>query len=131
MVQESLNDEIKWLEQKLEAKRQELGSVVENKPEKEVLKDVIKETVAMLPPPAVPAVNTPATDADMNEMYLKEEKEHSEFVEDLVRDALTHGIAHAVKMAGALKNPHILDDFHDALADKYYEKLLEARKLKQ
>ncbi|MDP2668360.1 MAG: hypothetical protein Q8P07_00805 [bacterium] len=131
MAQETLNDEIKWLEQKLEAKRQELGGAAENKPEKEAIKDIIKEVALLPPPPSDPVTSAPATDADLNATYLKEEKEHSAFVEDLVKDALTHGIAHAVKMAGALKNPHILDDFHDALADKYYEKLLQARKLKQ
>lgn len=130
MAQETLNDEIKWLEQKLEAKRQELGSAVENKPEKELIKDVIKEVALLPPPPVIPPAPASATSTD-DDKHAEEEKEHSEVVEELVKDALANGIAHAVKMAGALKNPHILDDFHDALADKYYEKLLEARKLKQ
>ena len=44
--------------------------------------------------------------------------------------AFSKGMTQAMKAANALKNPHILDDFHDKLADKYYEKLLEARKIK-
>ncbi|MDO8523103.1 MAG: hypothetical protein Q7S12_02355 [bacterium] len=131
MAQESIADEIKWLEQKLEAKRHELGGAAESKPEKELVKDVIKEVALLPPPPVVPPVLAPTTDDDSDAKHIEEEKEHSVIVEDLVKDALTNGILHAVKMAGAFKNPHILDDFHDTLADKYYEKLLESRKLKQ
>lgn len=129
MAQESLNDEIKWLEQRLEAKRHELGASTEAKPEKELVKDIIKEELAPpqapLPPPA------PLNPGAAGDVEFEEEKEHSVIVDDLVNDALTNGIAHALKMAEALKNPHLLDDFHDTLADKYYDKLLASRKLKQ
>ena len=57
------------------------------------------------------------------------EQEHHEQVEALVDIALAKGIMEAVAVARHLQNPHLLDDFHDALVDEYYEKLLLSREL--
>ena len=126
MFQESLQDEIKWLEGQLEAKKQSL----EGKEGREALKEVIKEAgeMKLLPPP--PSGASLSDDAAQQAAQDLKEKEHKEIVEDLVGIAFTKGIAQALKTANALRNPHLLDEFHDTLADKYYAKLLAARKIK-
>jgi len=130
MVQESVNEEIKWLEERLEAKKQELASGGVEKPEREIVREVIQDvSLEKTPPPAgesAPASN----DAAQKAAYNLKEKEHAHIIEELIGLALAQGLAIAVKTANHLKNPHLLDEFHDALADKYYEKLLAARKLK-
>jgi hypothetical protein len=137
MAQESLNDEIKWLEERLSAKKTELlekeqsaaGGVIESKEEREMARDVIKEAASqnLLP---VPSGSQISDDDAKKAALLLDEKEHDEIVSDLVAIAFSKGMAHAMKAANALKNPHILDEFHDALADKYYQKLLESKKIK-
>lgn len=131
MAQESIHNEIKWLEEKLEAKRQELGSSVEGKAEKELVRDIVKEAATQPASPLSLPPTAPVTNTNNNAASDEEEKEHLVIIEDLIKDALTNGLAHALKKAESLRNPHILDDFHDTLADKYYEKLLESRILKQ
>lgn len=97
--------------------------------EREMVKDVIKEAASqnLLPAPAGAAVSD---DDAKKAVLLLDEKEHEEVVNDLVAMALSKGMAYAMKAANSLRNPHILDEFHDVLADKYYQKLLEARKIK-
>ncbi len=56
-----------------------------------------------------------------------QEKAHEQQIEVLVGVAMAKGIPQAVELARQLNNPHILDDFHDALLDEYYEKLVAAR----
>lgn len=136
MVQESLNQEIKWLEEQLEAKKKALlekerssATPSEGKEEREMVRDVIKEASSqnLLLAPATAAVS----DDDAKKAALAlDEKEHEEVVSELIAMAFSKGMAQAMKAANALKNPHILDEFHDMLADKYYQKLLEARKIK-
>ena len=41
------------------------------------------------------------------------------------------GVIEAVEVAKKLDNPYLLDEFHDALVDKLYDKLVEQGKLKQ
>lgn len=137
MAQENIQNEIRWLEEQLEAKKRALlerepssqTSPAESKEEREMVKDVIKEASSqnLLPVPAVAAVSD---DDAKKAALLLDEKEHEEVVSDLVAIALSKGMAHAMKAANALRNPHVLDEFHDVLADKYYQKLLEARKIK-
>ena len=125
MEQQNLNQEIKWLEEQLEAKKRGL----EGKEEREMVRDVIKEASAQNLLPA-PSGATLSDDDAKKAALLLDEKEHEEVVNDLIVMAFTKGMAQALKAANALKNPHILDEFHDTLADKYYQKLLEARKIK-
>ncbi|MBI2023919.1 hypothetical protein HYT00_00785 [Candidatus Giovannonibacteria bacterium] len=130
MAQEQIHEDIKWLEERLEAKKRELvASGVESKEEREIVKDVIKEvpTATTLPPPARSTISdddAKKTSADL------QEKKHHEIIEGLVNVALSKDLASAFKVARSLNNPHLMDEFHDTLADKYYQKLLDARKLK-
>ena len=135
MAQENIQNEIKWLEEQLEAKKRALSErepssteASEGK-EREMVRDVIEEAFSqnLLPAPAT----TPISDDDAQRAaLLLDEKEHEEVVSDLIAMAFAKGMAQAMKAANALKNPHILDEFHDKLADQYYQKLLEARKIK-
>jgi len=129
MAQESINQEIKWLEEQLEAKKKALLEKGDVKEEKEALKDVIKEASSQNLLPALAGISAFDDDAQKAVLELNE-KEHEAVVTELIAMAFSKGMTQAMKAANALKNPHILDDFHDKLADKYYEKLLEARKIK-
>jgi len=129
MVQELVNEEIKWLEEQLEAKKKELAIGGVEKPEKEMVREVIKD-VAAKKPQLLPTQSVLSDDAAKKAAYNLKEKEHQQIIEGLISLAFAQGLAIAVKAVNHLKNPHLLDEFHDALADKYYEKLLAARKLK-
>ncbi len=63
-------------------------------------------------------------------MATEQEKQHEPEIEALIQIAFEKGIAAAIKAAKAKNNPHFLDDFHDALIDRFYQKLVEAGKLK-
>lgn len=128
MAQEQINQDIKWLEGQLEAKKRELAGA-ETKEEREIIKDVIKEAPqAPIPPPASKA-SLSDDDAKKKAAEL-EEKKHHEIIDELVNIAFAKNLASALKVAESFKNPHIIDEFHDTLADHYYQKLQDARKLK-
>lgn len=63
-------------------------------------------------------------------MVTEQEKQHEQEIEALVQIAFEQGIAAAIETAKAKNNPHLLDDFHDAVIDRFYQKLVEAGKLK-
>lgn len=62
-------------------------------------------------------------------MTTEQEKQHEEEINALVQIAFDKGIAVAIESAKAKNDPHILDDFHDALIDRFYQKLVEAGKI--
>jgi len=130
MAQEQINQDIKWLEGQLEQKKRELaGSGAEVKEEREIIKDVIKESPQAPTPP--PASQASLSDDDAKKRAAElEEKKHHEIIDELVGIAFSKNLASALKVAESFKNPHIIDEFHDTLADYYYQKLLDARKLK-
>lgn len=99
----------------------------EAKPEREMVREIIKGAVTAPTPPTSGAISD---DAAQKAAYDLKEKEHEHIIEELAALAMAKGIISAIKIANALKNSHLLDEFHDTLADKYYEKLLEARKIK-
>jgi sugar-specific transcriptional regulator TrmB len=54
----------------------------------------------------------------------------SEQVGALVSLALEKGLDYAISVAKNLKNPAILDEFHDVIADRYFQILVEKRVIK-
>lgn len=66
----------------------------------------------------------------MKHMTTEQEKQHAPEVEALVQIAFEKGIGAAIEAAKAKNDPHLLDDFHDALIDQFYQRLVEAGKLK-
>ena len=63
-------------------------------------------------------------------MITEQEKQHVPEIEALIQIAFENGIGEAIQAAKAKNDPHLLDDFHDALIDRFYQKLIEAGKLK-
>ena len=136
----SLKEEIQALEVKLAEKKHALeeGGAAEQ-PEKDVFREVLREHIegareeaAPSVPASSPVTPAPATSLSHNLAAKAEadrirEEEHHKQIEALVQIAVTKGIVSAVGVARHLGNPHLLDDFHDALVDEYYEKLTNAR----
>src|SRR3989338_4969211 len=129
MAQEAIHEDIKWLEGQLEAKKRELAGAGAETKELENTKDVIKDAPQAPTPP--PASHASLSDDDTKKRAGElEEKKHHEIRDELVAIAFSKNLASALKVAESFKNPHIIDEFHDTLADQYYQKLQDARKLK-
>ena len=64
-----------------------------------------------------------------NPVELKEPKERQ--IKLLTELAFEKGIPHSVEVAKRLDSPYILDEFHDALVDELYNKLIGEGKLKR
>jgi len=132
-------EEIRALEAKLAEKKREhaaAGGALEGAPheEKEIFREVmgehIAESRAPMPvaqgsvasaPPAGGAA--PSAAADATAAATREQK-----LTALVEYALTHTIEAAVSRAEK-ETPYLIDELHDRLADKYYDKLVQLRKL--
>ena len=128
---ESVQDQIRWLQEQLEAKQKELVKTGEQKHERDVLKEVIQDVSMEKALPGAPQLSTRPSDDDATKQAEElQEKEHEHIVQELVALSLTKGIFVAIAVAKKLKNPHLLDDFHDALGDHYYDKLVQSRKIK-
>ena len=140
----SPEQEIKELEQKLEAKKRELAagaapSAEGVTPEKEVFREVMREHVESAKPAApseepalIPQLSvTHAPPAALQQKVDDDEKKkkHEEELQALVTYAFAHTIQSAVEKARA-ESPYLLDALHDRLADEYYEKMVAMRKLK-
>lgn len=119
--------EIKELEAKLEAKKKEMAASGTESPEKHVFKAVVREHAgAETPVVNIPASATkPGTTSPATPMSPADEQK----IDNLVMHAFTKGIPSAVDEARKLNIPFLVDMLHDRLADEYYQKLLEARKL--
>jgi len=131
------------LEQKLADKKREhmaVGGIPEGLPEqkeKQLFREVMGEHIAESRPTAAatPADNTPIASAppaggdapsaagDAAAAATREQK-----LATLVEYALTHTIEAAVNRAEK-ETPYLIDELHDRLADQYYEKLVQLKKL--
>lgn len=130
-----IDEEIAELEQKLAEKKKVAGVVgVEAPQEKEIFKEVMREHIAekkaeisALPPLQAGAHQTQVIqDADELKKFAEEKQ-----LEELIKIAVTKSPVQAAHIAEHLKNPRLLDDLHDYLSDHLYDKLVEARKLKE
>ena len=63
-------------------------------------------------------------------MKLKDEPKERQ-IELLIQMTFDKGIIEAIEIAKNLDNPYLLDEFHDALIDHLYDKLVKEGKLKQ
>ena len=127
---EVFTQEIADLEAKLAAKKLELASSGTESSEKTIFKQVVKEHAggesfqpsmpvhaATAPAAATTAVAvTPAVTAKLN---------------TFIAHAFTKGIADAIKEAKKTNDAYFVDLLHDRLADEYYQKLIQARKINQ
>jgi len=99
-----------------------LGQEGAHEQKQETIKEEIKSHLKEIQQQS-PVLATPLNDRD-------EAKEIRQFdpdqqVQALVSLVFEKGLNNAVSIAKSLDNPAILDSFHDALADKYYEKLVQ------
>ena len=136
----SPEEEIKNLEQQLEAKKRELAVAgAPAKEEKEVFREVLKEHIETLRPSAPPADTTipsaplpsiPAPAPQDAAAEVKKDEANETTVRMLVEKAMTGTIEDAVKEAQKI-SPYMLDELHDHLVDDMYDKLVVLRKIKQ
>lgn len=146
---QQLNEEIKALEQILREKKQELEAKglaprsFSEVGDKELLKETIQERIAEAQekidapgasisdqPPTSP---TPPTDQPLAPQSPQGDigddplagLDHREQIEELATIAFSKGIVEAVNIARRTNNPHLLDEFHDALVDRLYDYLVQ------
>lgn len=125
--QNSLEGQIAQLEAQLAEKKGELMGAETQKPEREILREVIKGNgsaqegglnfSASNPSQSSTSVNRDITDEDKKK------------IDDLVLHSFSHGIASSISKAQAYGDAFLVDTLHDRLVDEYYEKLLAARKI--
>lgn len=133
MIPEQLHNEINELEAKLAAKKQEaLGRGVET-PEKETFRTVFQEHAAPSAAPTPGGVNLSSNPTSASQTSTPREltEEEKAKIQSLIQQSFTKGVQSAVSEAQKTNNPFFIDSLHDELADQYYEKLIQARKLKQ
>lgn len=137
-----LNEEIKALEQILREKKRALaekGEAVSNgvEGEKELLKEAVKEHVERVMGKAPLLRQGLAGQAPSDQLSppmpsdqtLQDDPlaglDHRDQIEELAAVAFSKGIVEAVTIARRANDPHILDEFHDALVDRLYEYLVQ------
>lgn len=128
---EHLQAEIKELQARLDAKKRELGTAVHME-ERDVFREVFRERFDELtkaiqsasPVPAAPAPQAPLRDDSVKDLKKEEAIEHLIFV------AFEKGPGSALTEARTMGDFWV-DELHDRLADEYYEKLLEFRRVQQ
>lgn len=131
----NLNEEIKALETILREKKRELEVKGERQDEKELIKEVVREHVeraaemprapsaSAQPPPSSLTPSEPPQPQPADDPLAG--LDHREQIEELATIAFSKGIVEAVNIARRANNPHLLDEFHDALVDRLYEYLVQ------
>ena len=100
------------------------GEITKEK-EKEILKEAVSEQVQKLQP--VSGDQQKAVVATSQQ--IKDEPKERQ-IQALIDVVFEKGISHAVEVARRLDSPYLLDEFHDALVDELYNKLVKQGKLK-
>jgi hypothetical protein len=118
-----MESEIEYLKQRIaELERQAVG-----KEKPEVVKEVIKEHVEKQPEEALPSENRFSAQqiqehAQKVGSLKSDETAHNDQVTELLQIAHDKGILNAVSVARATDDPHLEDEFHDALV-KYFQNI--------
>lgn len=94
--------------------------------EKDLLVEAVSEYIARAQPPSATQQKVVIQKAQQIKTQPKERQ-----VQLLTDLAFEKGISHAIEVAKRLENPYLLDEFHDALVDELYNKLVQEGKLKQ
>lgn len=131
----SPEEEIRELEKKLEAKKQELAEKgMAAAPEKEVFREVLKTHIEEarvsgreVAPPLTGGI-TPTGGTQPQKTDDRQKEERARKLAALIELALTKTIRGAVGAAES-ESPYLLDELHDHLVDEYYEKLVALRKI--
>ena len=94
--------------------------------EKEILREAISERIEKVPP-LLPAQQKAI--AQKVQQIKAQPKERQ--IQLLTEMAFEKGVFEAVEVARRLDSPYLLDEFHHALIDELYNRLVEQGKLKQ
>ena len=134
--------EIAELERLLEQKKGSLAESGGGKPEREIFGEAFRETYgevlgrgspAAPPQPAAGRVGPPPP-VPLDEVKRQAEaiksKAAEEQLEHLIAIAFSKGVSAAAEVARHAA-PWLMDELHDRLADRYYQRLVDAKRLKQ
>lgn len=131
-----LHEEIAELERKLEEKKR-LAEIsgIEAPHEKEIFRGVVKEHIAQKKEQALASLSPQQAEAQQTQVAndaqkLKESAEQKQ-LEELINIAQEKSPIDAVHIVEHMKNPRLLDDFHDYLTDQLYDHLIKTRKLRE
>lgn len=94
--------------------------------QKEILRQAVSERIQKTQP--VPPAQQQVVVQKVQQIRAESKERQIQLLTDL---AFEKGIPHAIEVAKRLENPYLLDEFHDALVDELYNKLIEEGKLKQ
>jgi len=117
---EKPDEEVKGVEPKREVKK-----IKEIKEEVEAIEDASKTKA---PPPVSSLMKDEEVMRDLKDVMSMDKPKQ---VKVLVYLAFKKGIHHAAAIARKLKDPYIIDEFHDTLVDELYGQLLKKKKIKQ
>lgn len=125
--QQIFEQEIKELEQKLEAKKREFAQSGIEQPESHIFKSVVREHVGA--ESGTPRLTTATTQNTATKSTSPTEIQ-KKAIKDLVELAFIKGLTVAVHEARKTNDAYLIDMLHDQLADEYYQKLITARAIK-
>jgi hypothetical protein len=133
----TIEQEIAQLEKQLQEKKANLGKQseqTESLPDKEILRQVVGEKIqqhssAQSDTPVYVPKPTPAPATDDNLGHFTEELKNK--IQELVNHVFQNSLEDGIKEAVKLKNPALIDAFHDVLVDQLYDTLLERKKIEK
>ncbi len=137
--EKSAQEEIADLERLLEAKKQSLAAEGKAATEREAFRETFRETYGehfqpkvILPQPVsgeLPHVPPAAQDELNQHAQALKAQEREEQLEALIALAFSKGIRQAADVARQA-TPWLMDELHDRLQDRYYDQLIQSRKLR-
>jgi len=127
----SKEQEVLELEKRLAEKKQELSQVIPEKIEKpEIIKEEPKEPKKLVEKEVVPSTSKSSSKVKDQIKKLKELDRENQ-IKELCNLSFSEDLDFAVNVAKGLDNAYVLDEFHDALVDELYDKLVEQGELKK
>ena len=120
-------EEIRELEQALQAKRRALLEQGEVKEDKELFRETFQEKYQeeLQAPTPGGSPREGAVSVSGHTPPAARAKDEDE-IQSLIQFAFTHGVASAIARAKK-ESPWLLDELHDRLIDEYYQKLVQAK----
>lgn len=130
---QNASEEIAALEQLLAEKKQAFETEGKNVPEREVFREAFRESFHGAIAPSIKTAAPFASPLSDDELAKHADdvlaKAHEERVDALIEIALEKGILAATHIAKHA-TPWLMDELHDRLQDRYYDQLIQLRKLK-
>ncbi len=129
----AIEAEIAELSRRIEEKRKVLESSHGIVEERELVASAVKEKIAELTPSGAPATTSAVQPTSLPTTNLPASPQRASYLDTigpgaierlnvLLQMAVDHGLKKALK-ALETEEPFLVDAFHDAIADRYYEEL--------